>query len=95
MRRVADVDTMSSEIGHSSITMNNAARQKVRLTLRFEEVEDGWVQVTIEEWPEVVTTARTREDARLMALDALREYLASFAPGEWPGPRSVRSPAEA
>jgi predicted RNase H-like HicB family nuclease len=33
----------------------------------------------VKEFPEVVTAAATRDEARLMALDALREYLASCA----------------
>jgi predicted RNase H-like HicB family nuclease len=46
-------------------------------TISLEPVEDGWVMARIEEFPEVITAAPTRDEARLMALDALREYLAS------------------
>jgi predicted RNase H-like HicB family nuclease len=49
-------------------------------TISLEPVEDGWVMARIEEFPEVITAAPTRDEARLMALDALREYLASDVP---------------
>ena len=53
-----------------------------QLSLSFQPVENDCVQVRVEEYPEVVTVGRNQHEARLMALDALREYLASFEPGE-------------
>ena len=41
--------------------------------------KDGWYVARVEEFPEVLTGAPTRDEARPMALDALREYLASCA----------------
>ncbi|HEY7633322.1 MAG TPA: hypothetical protein VH817_21640 [Thermoleophilaceae bacterium] len=61
-----------------------AEREHISLTLIYEEVENGWVQVRLEEFPEVVTAAPTRDQARLMVLDALHQYLASFGPDESP-----------
>lgn len=61
-----------------------ADREHISLTLHFEEVENGWVQVWVEEFPEVVTAGPSHNEARLMVLDALREYLASFPGGEQP-----------
>lgn len=68
-------------------------REHFSFTLSFAPVEHDWVQVTIEEFPEVVTVGPTRHEARLLALDALREYLASFPPGEEPPMREHREPA--
>ena len=48
-----------------------------RFTISLYPVEDGWFMARVEEFPELVTSGRTREEARLMALDALREYLAA------------------
>ena len=56
-----------------------AATDQLSFTIVLEAVEDGWFMARVEEFPEVVTAAATRDEARLMALDALREYLASFA----------------
>jgi predicted RNase H-like HicB family nuclease len=68
-------------------------REHFALTLNFEEVENGWIQVEIEEFPEVVTAAPSHREARLAALDALREYLASFGEDERPPMREHREPA--
>ena len=56
-----------------------AATDQLSFTIVLKPVEDGWFMARVEEFPEVVTAAATRDEARLMALDALREYLASFA----------------
>jgi predicted RNase H-like HicB family nuclease len=66
-----------------------ADREHFSLTLSFAPVEGDWVQVTIEEFPEVVTVAKTRDEARLLALDAFHHYLASFPPGEKPPMRDT------
>lgn len=47
-------------------------------TAVFEEVEGGWTQARIAEIPGVITAAQSREEARALLQDALREYLASF-----------------
>lgn len=52
------------------------------VTLDLEPVEKGWIQARVEEYPEVITVGKNTREARLMALDALREYLESFKPGE-------------
>ena len=56
--------------------------ERFSLTFSYEPVENDWVQVRIDEFPEVVTAAPNRREARLAALDALTQYLASFGPGE-------------
>ena len=45
------------------------------LTVAFEDVEDGWVQARIVEVPGVISAGRTRDEARELVVDALREYL--------------------
>jgi predicted RNase H-like HicB family nuclease len=47
-------------------------------TAVFEQVEDGWTQARIAEVPGVITAGASREEARHLLQDALREYLASF-----------------
>jgi predicted RNase H-like HicB family nuclease len=69
-------------------TLGRAMRERISLTLDLEEVDNGWIQVRVEEFPEVVTVGRDDREARLMALDAVREYLASFEPGE-PIPHAI------
>jgi predicted RNase H-like HicB family nuclease len=62
----------------------------LELTAIYEPVEDGWVQARIEELPGVITAAPTSAEAREMLVDALVEYLASFAgeaPADAPGAR--------
>ena len=50
----------------------------IPLSILYETVEDGWVQARIEEMPAVITAAPTRQEARALVLDALREYLLSL-----------------
>jgi len=47
-------------------------------TAVFEDVEGGWTQARIAEIPGVITAGQSREEARALLQDALREYLASF-----------------
>lgn len=47
-------------------------------TAVFEEVEGGWTQARIAEIPGVITAGQSREEAKELLQDALREYLASF-----------------
>src|SRR3954452_1564229 len=54
-----------------------AVTDQLSFTISLEPVEDGWFMARIEEFPEVITAGPTRDEARLMALDALKEYLAS------------------
>jgi predicted RNase H-like HicB family nuclease len=48
------------------------------LTALYEPVEDGWVQARVRELAAVITAAPTREEARTMLEDALREYLVAM-----------------
>ena len=52
------------------------------LSIVYEPVESGWVQARIEGIPEVITADRTKDEARELVLDALREYLASIENGD-------------
>ena len=53
--------------------------KRISLTAVYEPVENGWTQARIEELPSVITAGPTVEDARLLLLDALREYLLSLS----------------
>ncbi len=44
-------------------------------TARYEVVEDGWVQATIDELPGVITAGPTHEEAKELLADALHAYL--------------------
>ena len=47
-------------------------------TAVFETVEDGWVQARVVELPAVITVAPSLSEARVLLLDAVREYLLSL-----------------
>lgn len=51
---------------------------ELSFTAVYEEVDDGWTQGRIVEIPGVITVAASRDEARELLRDALREYLASF-----------------
>ena len=50
----------------------------ISISIVYEPVEQGWVQARIEGIPEVITAGRTKDEARALVLDALREYLLSI-----------------
>lgn len=52
---------------------------EVTFTAVYEDVENGWVQARLVEIPGVITAAPTRDEATEMLLDALAEYVSSFA----------------
>jgi predicted RNase H-like HicB family nuclease len=58
--------------------MSDLAPYSISLSIVYEPVEDGWFQARIEELPAVITAAPTRNEAKAMILDALREYLLSL-----------------
>ena len=47
----------------------------ISISIVYEPVESGWVQARIEGIPEVITAGRTKDEARTLVLDGLREYL--------------------
>lgn len=49
--------------------------QAMTFTARYETVEEGWVQATIDELPSVITAAPSYEEAKSGLADALHEYL--------------------
>lgn len=68
--------------------------ERLPLTAIYEPVENGWIQARFEELPEVITAAPTREEAKDMLLDALREYLLSLADDAEPVPISPKASKE-
>jgi len=58
--------------------MRDTSPQQISLSIVYEPVEDGWIQVRIEGIPEVITAGRDKDEARALVLDALREYLLSI-----------------
>jgi len=52
---------------------------EVAFTAVYEDVENGWVQARLAEIPGVITAAPTRAEATEMLVDALAEYVRSFA----------------
>jgi hypothetical protein len=54
----------------------------LELSIVYEAVENGWTQARIAEYPAVITAAPTREGAKELVLDALKEYLLSLADNE-------------
>jgi predicted RNase H-like HicB family nuclease len=50
----------------------------ISLSIVYEPVEGGWIQARIEGIPEVITAGPSKDEARELVLDALREYLASI-----------------
>ena len=62
--------------------MPEFAPQSISLSIVYEPVERGWVQARIEGIPQVITAGPTKQEARELVLDALREYLASIGNGE-------------
>jgi predicted RNase H-like HicB family nuclease len=58
-----------------------AMSETLRLTIRYEDGEDGWVVASIPQVPGALSQGQTREEARANVLDALR-LLLSPEPGE-------------
>ena len=58
--------------------MPELSPQPISISILYEPVEDGWIQARIEGIPEVITAGPTRDEARVLVLDALREYLLSI-----------------
>lgn len=68
--------------------------EPVRLTVVFQDGGDGWIMASIPELPGVVSQGRTKEEARFMVRDALREMiLANLDAGE-PSPIPAGTDAE-
>jgi predicted RNase H-like HicB family nuclease len=57
----------------------------ITLTAVYRDVEDGWVEAQLAEWPAVITCAPTLDEARDMLRDAFREMVLSYTEqGEQP-----------
>jgi hypothetical protein len=59
-------------------TMAGLSPRPIPISIVYEPVERGWVQARIEGISAVITAGRSREEARELVLDALREYLLSI-----------------
>lgn len=64
--------------------METVTTEKMHLTIRYENGEDGWVIASIPEIPGVQTQGRDRAEARAMVLDALRTMLSANDAGGSP-----------
>jgi hypothetical protein len=58
--------------------MSELSPQPISISIVYEPVENGWTQARIEGIPEVITAGRSKDEARVLVLDALREYLLSI-----------------
>ena len=52
--------------------------ESLRLTVIYEDGDDGWVVARIREVPAAMSQGRTREEARENVIDALRELALSY-----------------
>jgi predicted RNase H-like HicB family nuclease len=68
--------------------------QAMTFTARYETVEDGWVQATIDELPSVISAAPTRRQAKNGLADALHEYLLALGDLERSAPGDRQGEAE-
>jgi predicted RNase H-like HicB family nuclease len=57
---------------------------QLRLTVQYEDGEDGWIIARVRELPAAMSQGRTREEARDNVLDALHELALSYLSGEAP-----------
>ena len=55
--------------------MATLVREKINLTIRYEDAGDGWVVALIPEVPGAMSQGRTREEARANVIDALQTVL--------------------
>jgi hypothetical protein len=67
-----------SSLSPSRDLMPKLAPQPISLSIVYEPVENGWTQARIEGIPEVITAGPSKDEARVLVLDALREYLLSI-----------------
>jgi predicted RNase H-like HicB family nuclease len=67
----------------------------LRLTVIYEQGEDGWVLARIREVPAAMSQGRTREEARENVLDALRELVLSYLEEGEPVPAPAEASTEA
>ena len=58
--------------------MSELRPPKISISIVYEPVDEGWVQARIEGIPEVITAGRSKDEARELIVDALREYLLSI-----------------
>lgn len=68
--------------------------EPVRLTVVFEDGGDGWVMASIPEFPGVVSQGRSKDEARFMVRDALREMILANLEAQEPSPIPAGTEAE-
>ncbi len=69
--------------------------ESLQLTVTYEDGEDGFVIARIREVPAAMSQGRTREEARINVLDALRELVLSYLEDGENGPLPEGISAEA
>ena len=57
---------------------------QLRLTVQYEDGQDGWIIAQIRELPSAMSQGRTREEARDNVLDALQELALSYLESDAP-----------
>lgn len=55
--------------------MATLVREKLELTVHYEDAGEGWVMATVPEVPGAISQGRTRAEARQNVVDALRTVL--------------------
>ena len=55
---------------------------RLRLTVQYEDGQDGWIIARVRELPAAMSQGRTRQEARDNVLDALQELAMSYLGGE-------------
>jgi predicted RNase H-like HicB family nuclease len=55
--------------------MASLVRERINLTIRYEDAGDGWVLALIPEVPGAMSQGRTRAEARENVIDALQTVL--------------------
>jgi predicted RNase H-like HicB family nuclease len=82
---------MSSFKPHANRRYTRLVNDSLKLTIVYEEGDDGWIVVSIPEVPGVLSQGRTREEAREMVLDALAGMLELRAAEHEPQGKTVSS----
>jgi predicted RNase H-like HicB family nuclease len=65
---------------------------QLRLTVEYEDGQDGWIIAQVRELPAAMSQGRTREEARDNVLDALQELALSYLGAD--APQATRRDSE-
>jgi predicted RNase H-like HicB family nuclease len=64
----------------------------LRFTIRYEDGGEGWIMARVEEVPGAISQGRTREEARVNVIDALKLMLAPVEADTGPDRESLDLP---